>query len=215
MKIWLRTLVPGFLLVSLLSSGAAGAEARIGTVDLRKVFDNYWKKKQAEAALAEQKADYKKDDDDMVAEYKKLKDDYTNLEATMNDAAISIEERDRRRKAAEDKLKQMKEKEESITVYRRQTEATLGERTQRMRGNIINEIRNVVSAKAKAAGFALVIDTAADSVNLTPVILYTDNTNDLTDAVLLQLNATAPTEASKPNEKPSDKKDEKKKDAKK
>jgi hypothetical protein len=38
----------------------------------------------------------------------------------------------------------------------------------------------------------MVFDVAAQSVNGTPAIVYANNDNDLTDAVLKQLNAGAP-----------------------
>jgi hypothetical protein len=59
-----------------------------------------------------------------------------------------------------------------------------------------------------------VFDTAAESANNTPVLLYSNNENDMTDAVLAQLNVGAPPETPKSEEKPAEKKDEKKKDKK-
>ena len=84
-----------------------------------------------------------------------------------------------------------------------------------MTSNLIKEIQTVISGKAKAAGFSMVIDVAADSISRTPVVLYTNNENDMTDAVLLQLNSTAPTNASSTEDNSSDKPDAKKKDSKK
>jgi Skp family chaperone for outer membrane proteins len=140
----------------------------------------------------------------MLDDYKKLKDDYQSLLASANDQAVSTEERDRRKKAAEDKFKQMKDQEDLITTYERQARTTIGEQVQRMRSNILGEIRNVINSKARAAGFTLVFDTAAESVNNTPIVLYTTNDNDITDAVLKELNAAAPPEAlSKPDDKPT------------
>jgi outer membrane protein len=193
-----------------LLSGSALAQNRIATIDLRKVFDGYWKKKQAEAALKERQTDIEKEDRNMVEDYKKAKDDYQSLLTSANDQAVSSEERDKRKNAAEEKLRRMKEMEDSIAQYERQARTTIGEQSQRMRSNILTEIRNVVNSKAKAAGFSLVIDTAAETINTTPVFLYSNNDNDITDAVLQQLNSNAPADALK-----SDEKDDKKKDTKK
>ena len=201
------------MLMSLLG-GSALAQSKLATIDLRKVFDGYWKKKQAEAALKDRQTDMEKEDRNMVDDYKKAKDDYQSLLAGANDQAVSSEERDKRKTAAEEKLRRMKEMEDSIAQYERQARTTIGEQSQRMRSNILTEIRNVVNAKAKAGGFSLVIDTAAESINSTPVFLYSSNENDITDAVLQQLNATAPADALKTDEKPADK-DDKKKDGKK
>ena len=65
--------VLGLLLVSLLS-GSAWAQGRIATVELRKVFDNYWKTKQADVALKDRAADFEKDHKTMVDDWKKAKD---------------------------------------------------------------------------------------------------------------------------------------------
>jgi outer membrane protein len=205
----LRRIIPGLLLLSMLS-GNALAQNRIATVDLRKVFDGYWKKKQAEAALKERQTDMEKEDRNMVDDYKKAKDDYQSLLTSANDQAVSTEERDKRKNAAEDKLRRIKEMEDTIAQYERQARTTIGEQSQRMRSNILTEIRNVVNSKAKAAGYFLVIDTAAESINSTPVFLYANNETDITDAVLQQLNATAPADALKTDDKTTDKPDSKK-----
>jgi outer membrane protein len=194
------------LLMSLLG-GSAWAQTRIGTVDLRKVFENYWKKKQAEAQLKDRQADMEKEDKNMLEDYKKMKDEYQNLLSSANDQAVSPEERDKRKKAAEDKLKQMKDLEDTIRQYETQARNTLLDQSQRTRAKIIEEIKNVVGAKARAAGFSLVIDTAAESANATPVVLFTNNENDITDVILKELNAAAPTDTAKPEEKPAEKKD--------
>lgn len=197
--------VPGLLLISLLS-GSAWGQSRIGTVDLRKVFDGYWKTKQADAALKDRAADIEKDHKTMLDEWKKSKDEYQTLLGEANNQTLSIEERDKRKKLAEDKFKQIKDSEDAITQYERQARTTLDEQKKRMRDSIVEEIRTAVNGKAKTAGYALVIDTAAESFNNTPVVLYANNENDLTEAVLSQLNAGAPAELAKPEDKKKEKK---------
>ena len=196
-----------------LLGGSAVAQTRIATVDLRKVFEGYWKKKQAEAALKDRQTDMEKEDRNMVDDYKKVKDDYQSLLTSANDQAVSAEERDKRKTSAEEKLRRMKEMEETIAQYERQARTTIGEQSQRMRSNILTEIRNVVNAKAKTGGFSIVIDTAAESINSTPVFLYASTENDITESVLQQLNATAPADALKTEEKTAT--GDKKKDGKK
>jgi Skp family chaperone for outer membrane proteins len=202
MKYALRKLTLVTLLLFLFC-GPALAQQKIGTVDLRKLFDGYWKKKQAEAALNDRKAEMEKEDRNMVEDFKKAQEEYKTLMLSVNDQAVSPEEREKRKTAAEAKLRRLKEMEDTIAQYERQARVTIGEQSQRMRANILSEIRKVVTDKAKSAGFSLVVDTAAESINNTPVILFTNNENDITDAVLQQLNATAPQELPKADEKPS------------
>lgn len=211
MRILMAKLISGLMLTCLLS-GTAWAQGRIATIDLRRVFDNYWKKRQAEAALKDRQSDMEKEDRNMVDDYKKVKEDYQNLLASANDQAVAAEERDKRKGAAEEKLRRMKEMEDSIAQYERTARQTLADQSDRLRANILKEITNVVTAKAKVAGYSLVIDTAAETANRTPVFLFSNNENDITEAVLQQLNSTAPTDLAKPEEKPAA--DDKKKGAK-
>ncbi len=194
-------LLIGFLLFSLVSGPAWAQQGRMATVDLRRVFDNYWKKKQAEAQLKERQADMQKEDKNLIAEFDRAREEYQKLLNDANEGAISNEERDKRKKAAEDKLKSLQELQVNIRQYEKTAETTILEQTDRMRSNILNDIRTVVTAKAKAAGFSLVIDTAAETINKTPVFLYTNNENDMTEAVLTQLNSNAPTDLPKADAK--------------
>ena len=185
----------GLMLVSLLGGSAQG-QTRLATVDLRKVFDNYWRRKQADAAIKASVGDKEKAFKDMVAEYDKGKEDYQKLLETANDQAISTEERDKRKQTAEAKFKQLKETEDAILAFKRQSQATVQEQLERMRESILSEIQAAIKAKAEAGNYALVFDTAAETANKTPVFLYVNNKeSDLTEAVLNQLNSTAPPDA--------------------
>src|SRR5260370_31565620 len=206
MKNWLRRIFPAVLLISALG-GPAWAQSRIATVDLRKVFDNYWKTKQADAALKDRAADMEKEHKNMLDDWKKAKEDYQGLLGSANDQAVSTEEREKRKKSAEEKLKYIKETEDTIAQYERRARSPLDEQKKRMRDNILGEIRTAVNAKAKSSGFSLVFDTAAESANGTPIILFTSNDNDMTETILTQLNAGAPIETHKPEEKKEEKTD--------
>ena len=179
-------------LFSLIAGPALGQE-RLATVDLKKLFENYWKRKEGDAAIKERVATMEKENGEMLESFKKGKEEYNVLLANANDPAVSSDEKDKRKKAAEDKLKQLKGTEESIAQYQKQARETVEQQMRRMRENILSEIRNAVNAKAQAAGYALVIDTAAETVNGTPVVLYSSGKDhDLTETVLAQLNAAAP-----------------------
>jgi Skp family chaperone for outer membrane proteins len=207
MKNFFQKLVPALLLMTLLSSSAF-AQGRIATVDLRKVFDGYWKTKKADAALKDHAADMEKEHKGMLDDWKKSKEDYQTLLSDANNQALSPDERDKRKKSAEDKLKQIKETEDVIQTYERQARVQLDEQKKRMRDSLVDEIRKALNGMVKAAGYSLVLDVSADSVNYTPVVIYSSGESDVTDKLLQQLNATAPAEPAP--DKPADSKAEKK-----
>jgi outer membrane protein len=210
MKSLLRRIIPGLLLISLLS-GSACAQGRLATVDLRKVFEGYWKTRKADAQLKERAADMEKERKTMLDDWKKGKEEYQTLLSDANNQVLSPEERDKRKKSAEDKLKQLKETEDTIQQYERQARTTLDEQRKRMRESILEEIRAALNLKAKSAGYALVVDTTAETINNTPVVLFSNNENDMTQVVLEQLNTSAPIELPKTDEKTDEKKKESKK----
>lgn len=188
----------GLVLAGFLTLSAYG-QSRIATVDLGKVFENYWKTKQAQNIIKERQADIQKEYNNMVQDRKTAREDYDKLMVDANDPAVTAEEREKRKRAAEDKLKYLRDQEEVMQQYQRQAAVTIEEQTKRLRENILNEIRTIVTARAKSAAYSLVIDTAAESVNRTPLVLYNNNEHDLTQDVLKELNATAPASDNKPD----------------
>ena len=166
--------------------------SKIGTVDLRKLFDGYWKTRQVQTVLNDRKAQLDNDDKSMRDDFKKGSDEYQKLLAQANDQAFSADQRDKRKQVAADKLKQLQDSKTAIDQFERQAQITLSEQSQRMRDNILSEIKAAVTAQAKVAGYSLVIDAAAETANATTAVVYSSGENDLTDVVLKQLNAGAP-----------------------
>ncbi|MBI1841155.1 MAG: OmpH family outer membrane protein [Verrucomicrobia bacterium] len=181
-----------FAVALLWAQQAQAQQIKLATIDFSHVFTNYWKFKQAESVLNDKAKDLENDQKKMVEQYNKVKGDYrTALEKT-NDAAVSADEREKRKKAAEGKLGEMKELEATINQFDRQAMSILDEQKRRMRDNLVAEIKGIVDLKAKSGGYSLVIDSSAVSGTGTPIVAYNANDSDLTKVVLNQLNETAP-----------------------
>jgi len=198
-----KTVLALFLMAFL--GGTAFGQTRIGTIDLKKAFDTYWKRKEALSTLNDEKNDLEKDFKNMVEDAKKAREAYQKLLSDASDSAISTEEREKRKKLAEDKFKQVREKEDDAARFQRDAAARLDERQKRFTDTLVNEIRNVISAIAKTHGLAQVLDVSS------PVVLFTNGENDITDEVIKQLNANAPAAKADDTDKKDEKKSEKKK----
>jgi outer membrane protein len=168
------------------------AQSKIATVDLKKLFDNYYKTKLATATIQERATELDKTYAEMAANFKKHSDDYQTLLESAHDQAVSQDERDRRGLAAQDDAKRLEDEKAAIQQFEREAQVQIADKRDRMRENILAEIKKTVADKAKAAGDTLVVDTAAETVNGTPTIVYNADDNDLTDDVLKALNADAP-----------------------
>lgn len=189
---------------------AAQAQTKTAVVDLKKVFDGYWRTKQADTQLKERASDLEKARGGMVEDYKKANEDFKKILDGLNDPAASADEKEKRKKDAEKKQGEVRELEQSIRTFDENSRKTILEMQKRMRDSVLRDIRGVVEEKAKAGGYQAVLDTAAESINQTPVVVYTSllgGADDLSEGVLKSLNANAPADALKKDE---EKKEEKK-----
>jgi len=191
----MKTLIPFWSLLLLLAVGGpapAVAQGKIATINLRKVFDDYYKTKIADANLKEEAGELDKERKTLMDKYEAMSNDYQQALDQANNQAISADERERRKKMAEAKLLELKDLEGSITQFDRQARSTLEEKQRRMRENILGEIQTTINDLSKLRNFDLVMDTAAETINRTPVVVFSSGANDITDLILKQLNASAP-----------------------
>ena len=208
MKNFLRTIVPAVLLLTLFG-GSALAQTKVATVDMQKLFVNYYKTKQAQAAILDLVNQLTKDDNGYKDDLKKATDDYQQLLAQANDQAISADERTRRKQAAAEKLKHLEESRTAIDQFDRTAQSRLDEQRQHMSEKIRADIQSHVDAAAKAGGYAIVLNTASEGIsigsatmNVPSSVIYSISEVDLTAVVLKQLNAGAPIDMTTPSSAP-------------
>jgi Skp family chaperone for outer membrane proteins len=182
---------------------ASAADPKIGTVDLRKVFDKYYKTIQSTASLKLEAADMEKERKQLMDNAEKHKNDWQKLIDKANDQAVSPDERDKSKKEAEQKYIELENDKQSITEFDRVASSRLREKELQRRDDIVKEIRQLLNADAKAAGYTMVLDPSGESQNMVPVVLYTNGQNDLTEALIKELNATAPPGALDTNSAPA------------
>jgi Skp family chaperone for outer membrane proteins len=105
---------------------------------------------------------------------------------------ISAVEKEKRTKTLQGQALKVKELEATINDFQRAARTQLDELRHQSRENILKEIQDFVRKKAKDKKVSLVLDTASETINQTPVILYNDDSNDWTQEILTSLNITAP-----------------------
>lgn len=172
---------------------SASAQSKIATVDMKKLLKEYYKTKMAENALEKKRDDLRKEIKDMADGLDKAKADYKTLLDQANDPAISTDERDRRKQAATDKAREINNSQSALEQFQRQAEVQLQDQSQRMSSNLIGEIQKAVGEKAKAAGYGIVMNSANPDA-----VVYANDTADMTEDVLKQLNAGAPIDVTQP-----------------
>src|SRR5688500_18721833 len=117
-----------FLSVLVLLTSAAQAQSRIAVIDLRKVFDNYYKTQLADANLKDEASDLENERKAMMEDMRKGEDEWKKLLDNANDQAVSATERDKSKQSAEKKLLELRQQEETLKQFERSARAKLGEK---------------------------------------------------------------------------------------
>jgi Skp family chaperone for outer membrane proteins len=194
----MRTMIPTVMLLAglLLPGQTARAQAqspaqlKIATMDLNKLLGNYYKTKLADADLEQRKAELTKELKDMSDGLDKAEAEYKTMLSQAGDAAISDQERERRKQTLSDKAQEIKKLSNEFDSTKSQANVSFQDLRDRMRQKLLGEIQVVVNSTAKAAGYSLVLNSSSDAV------LYSKGDSDLTTNVLAQLNAGAPIDLS-------------------
>ena len=178
----------------LLAAADQPAANRIATIDLKKVFDKYYKLDQARKAFEKEEADMEKQLKSIATDAAVAQDDYKKLKDAADDTMISDTEKAARKAKADAKEDEVKSYQAELNTYESQAKDKLALDRQRMMELLMQDIQTAVNAKAKKAGFSMVIDTSAQVANGadTTVVLYSNGENDITDEISKQLNAAAP-----------------------
>jgi outer membrane protein len=206
------------LAVALIGAAPASAQTlKIGTVDMKKVFDNYYKTKDAESKINEARNAAKKELEDRMDIAKKALDEVKKLDDDINNSALSKETKDQKQKLRSDKAVELQNMDREIREFQQSREKQLQEQSMRMRAGIVDDINKVVADRVKAESYNLVFDKSGPSLNGVPIVLYSMDNYDFTDSVIKALNLsrgkdsetssapTIPTPAASPTGKPKSK----------
>ncbi len=167
---------------------ASAQQLKIGTVDMKKVFENYYKTKDAEQRINEERNVAKKELEDRMDSYKKLTDEVKKLNEELSKTELSKETKDSKSKQRDEKITDLKAMEREIQEFQTTRQKQLEEQSIRMRGGIVDEIQKVVKDRVKSEQFDIVLDKSGPSLNGVPVILYSRDSYEFTDEVITALN---------------------------
>jgi Skp family chaperone for outer membrane proteins len=195
--------------VALAFTAAAQAPAgRIVTVDLNKVFTDYYKTPIASAKIKDTAESFNKELNEMVDNYKKEIEELNKLREDQDKPEYTAEVREQKRKAVSEKLAETQKIQRDLEEYRTSHGKILQDQQLRMRQTIVKEIQDVIDKEARDAGYQLVLDKSGTTANAVPTVLFSQDTLDITDDLIKVLNKNQPktTEAPKRTEKKDDKK---------
>ena len=187
----LRTVVSIFALAAFTSTIYSQESLKIATVDMSKTFESYWKTTLSNKQIKERETDFNKIEQGMVDDIKLIQEEYSRLVQSAQDPANAASKREEDSKQARLKAAANDRSLRSLTEYRQNKQRTMGEMRARLSKARVDEIKEIISAKAKQGSYDLVVNSAQNDAAL---VLYTVGKNDLTREVIEELNKEAPEE---------------------
>ena len=194
-----RVLIMLFLAVGINLSQNLNAATAIGVISLEKVYNGYWRTDVENKKL-------KTKQEEALDRIKKLEESLRkegtvlgNMIKAMQDPRLAAAERSKRQQQVQTKQKELQQMQDAIQGFRERTRKDLELDMRKQREQIIEEIQQIVSNEAKKRKLNLVLDSAARSAAIAPIVIFTDGENDLTEEVLRQLNLSDPKKGSGAN----------------
>jgi outer membrane protein len=180
---------PVLLLAVAFTTATASAQSmKIGTVDMKRIFDSYYKTKDAESKINEARNAAKKELEDRMDIAKKAIDEVKKLDEEISKPELSKETRDAKSKIRSDKANELNSMDREINEFRTSREKQLQEQSVRMRAGIVDDINKIVTDRVKAENYDFVFDKSGPSLNGVPIVLFARESFDFTDAVITALN---------------------------
>ncbi len=203
----LSFLAAGIAALNLSTPGAfaQAGEIKIGTIDMKRVFQEYYKTKDAEKKVNEDKSKAKKELDERSAKYKDLVTQFTNAQTILKDKLVNEALKEETQKKAQEIASEAKALEREIEEYKRRRETQLQEQVMRMRKGLLEDIRQRVEEKAKRDNYDLMFDKSGASSSGVPFLLHSKDAKDISNDVLAELNKNAPPESATPAPEPDKK----------
>ncbi len=191
--------LPSLLLALAFGSATASAQsAKIGTVDMKRVFESYYKTKDAEAKINEARNAAKKELEDRMDIAKKMLEEVKKIDEDLQKPELSKDSKDQKAKSRSEKAAELQNMDREIREFQQSREKQLQEQSVRMRAGIVEDINKVVQDKVKSDAYDLVLDKSGPSLNGVPIVLYARETYDFTDGVVSALNKTKGTASEAP-----------------
>jgi outer membrane protein len=168
-------------------SSSAQAQLKVGTIDMKSIFDNYGKTKEAEAKINEARGQAKKELDDRLAEFNKVQEAARKLNDDANKPELSKDKKESMVKELNAKIQELGNLQREIQSFQQTREQQLAEQSVRSRNAIVEEINKVIDAKVKSGGYDMVFDKSGQSLNAVNVILHSKDSFDITKEIADEL----------------------------
>ncbi len=176
------------LLALTFGAGVCAAEVKIAVIDMQKAFEQYEKTKTLQIKLDQQMEVFREYSNQLNQQFQNLRKQYESARDDSQNIAFSGAERESKRLKAQQLYESLKLKEQELTSYKESRKAQLNEMHEKLRNELIDEIKQVVHNKAVLEGYTIVLDKSGTSLSDVQFLVYFQSNLDITASVVQDLN---------------------------
>ncbi len=167
----------------------AQAQLKVGTIDMKQVFDSYYKTKEAEGKINESRGQAQKELAERLDTFNKAQEQARKLNEEAGKTELSEKAKAEKVKSLNEKLQELGVMQREIQEFQQTRERQLSEQSVRSRNSLVEEINKVVNDLVRASSYDLVFDKSGQSLNAVNVLVHSKDSFDFTSDVLSKLNA--------------------------
>lgn len=184
MRLNMMVVAMGFMAVA----GSAG-ETRIAVVNGSRVLKEYYKTELADTHIQQQLDDFSAERDKLLAEHRKIKQEFEALRAEAQNKMLTDEARDKKREQAEEKLTEVIEYESTIRDKAASRKKQIEGEGRKIHSELAKAVKAAAQACANKGGYTIVLESGGMLANGLEPVLFADPAMDITDEVIRLLNA--------------------------
>lgn len=192
----LLSLASALVFASIITTASpALADLKVGTVDMNKIFQSYWKTKDAEAKINEQKTSAQGEFNTRMDGYRKTLEEIQNLNKDLESKAISQGAKDEKSKKRDEKIQDSQQQQRELQSFQQTRERQIQEQIMRERNKIVEDIMKLVQDRVKSDNYDLVFDKSGASSSMVPVVLFSKDSYEFSEDIIKILNKNKPADA--------------------
>jgi len=168
---------------------------KVGVVDMARLFDAHYK-------TAEKNLVFQDEQERVRAEIQRLNDEGLSLQEEaqgmaeqLNNPVLSDEAKADIQGRAQEKVQEMQLKQQEMNTLVQNSSESLRQRIMNFRTLLMDEISQVASDVAQRQGITMLFDKSGPSLLGMPAVLYADDSLEITDLVLEEINKDRPADA--------------------
>ncbi|MDI9401694.1 MAG: OmpH family outer membrane protein [Verrucomicrobiota bacterium] len=171
---------------------------KIATIDVRKVLENYYVTWQQDAAYQQANQRLVEEAAEARKLYEAADQKLAEILKSSQDKELAPEVLSKNEEEARQAFEERAKLEGALASFRENAIKNLAARKKRAQEEILDKVNEAVSKQAQKEGYTLVLNSSIDSSNPYRVVIFDLGRHDLTQEILLQLNAAKPENLQKP-----------------